>query len=131
MSAADLAAVAVTLVSLAVAGVLAVAVASLVRTLRELRRTIDDLRGATLPMVDNLATTVARAGDELQRVDAVIERAERISGTVDKASRLTYRAMAPPLIRTLSFVAGAGRASRRLRRRSHRMIDVRSQETIA
>lgn len=115
MSAADLAAVVVTVVCLAVIAVLVVAVQALVRTIRELRTTVDELRRSTLPMVDDLHSTVTRAGDELERVDGIIDRAERISTTVDVASRLTYRAMGPPLIKTMSFVAGAGRATRRLR----------------
>ncbi len=129
MSAVDLAAVVVTVICLAVVVVLVLAVLSLIRTARELRLTIDQLRRSTLPMVDDLATTVARAGDELERVDGLIDRAERISNTVDAASRLTYRAVAPPLIKTISFVAGASRATWRLRgRRSHRAIDVGGRE---
>ena len=129
MSAVDLAAVVVTVICLAVVVVLVLAVLSLIRTARELRLTIDQLRRSTLPMVDDLATTVAQAGDELERVDGLIERAERISNTVDAASRLTYRAVAPPLIKTISFVAGASRATWRLRgRTSHRTIDVRGRE---
>ena len=129
MSAVDLAAIVVTIVCLAVVAVLVLAVVSMIRTLRELRLTIDQLRHSTLPMVDDLATTVSRAGDELERVDGLIDRAERISTTVDHASRLTYRAVAPPIIKTMSFVAGASRATWRLRGRGgHRAIDVRGRE---
>lgn len=129
MSAVDLAAVVVTVVCLAVVAVLVLAVVSLMRTMRDLRITVDQLRHSTLPMVDDLATTVARAGNELERVDGLIDRAERISTTVDHASRLTYRAVAPPLIKTMSFVAGASRATWRLRGRgAHRAIDVRGRE---
>jgi len=129
MSAADLAAVVVTIVCLAVVVVMVVAVQSLVRTMRELRSTVDELRGATLPMVDDLHSTVSRAGDELERVDDLIGQAERISSTVDVASRLTYRAVAPPIIRTMSLVTGAGRARRRLRaaKREEQAIDVSSR----
>ena len=131
MTAVDLAAVIVTIVCLAVVAVLVVAVLSMVRTLRELRATVDELRCSTLPMVDDLRSTVAKAGSELDRVDGVIGRAERISTTVDHASRLTYRTFAPPLIRGLSLVSGAGRATKRLRsRRTSQAIDVRSQEQL-
>lgn len=129
MTATDLAAVIVAIVCLAVVAVLVVAVQTLVATIRQLRGTIDDLRGATLPMVDDLRTTVDKAGDELERVDGIIDRAERISTTVDNASRLTYRAVAPPLMKTISVVAGAGRATLLLRqgRRGRRAIDVRGR----
>ena len=66
--------------------------------------------------------------EELDRVDDVIGRAERITATVDVASRLTYKAMAPPLIKTLSFVKGAGRARRALRTpRRRTAIEVRGR----
>lgn len=126
MSGADLAAVIVSVICLAVVVVMVLAVQALIRTLRELRSTVDDLRGATLPMVHDLHSTVSKAGDELHRVDAVLDKAERISTTADVASRLAYKAVAPPLIRTASLVAGAGRATWRLRggRPRRRAIDV-------
>ena len=40
---------------------------------------------------------------------------ETIATTVDAASRLTYRALRPPLVKTMAFMSGAGRATRRLR----------------
>lgn len=129
MSAADLAAVIVTGVCFAVVVVLVLAVISMVRTMRELRATVDELRQAALPMVEDLRGTVARAGAELDRVDGVIGRAERISTTVDHASRLTYRAFAPPLIKGLALVSGVGRAARRFRRRrTRRAIEVTGRE---
>ena len=126
MSAVDLAAVIVTVVCLATVAVLTVAVISLVRTMRELRDVVDDLRDSALPMVDDLHATVTKADAELHRVDRVIGRAERIAVTVDHASRLTHRAFAPPLIKGLSLVSGAGQAGRRLRdrRRNRRSLDL-------
>ncbi len=124
MSATDLAAIVVTILSLVMVAVMVVVVQSIARTLRELRLTVDELRGSTLPMVADLRNTVAKAGDGLERVDGIIDRAESITNTVDNASRLTYKAMAPPLIKTISLVAGAGRATRRLRwGRSSQVID--------
>lgn len=133
MSALDLAAVIVTVVCLATVVVLTVAVVSLVRVMRDLRTVVDDLRSSALPMVDDLHTTVSKADAELHRVDGVIGRAERIAVTVDHASRLTHRAFAPPLIKGLSLVTGAGQAGRRLRdrRRLRRSLDAASHSTAA
>ena len=128
MSAADLAAVIVTIVCLVVVAVLVIAIQALIRTLRELRGAVDELRSSTLPMVDDLHTTVNKANDELDRVDDVIGRAERITATVDVASRLTYKAMSPPLIKTIAIVKGAGRAGRALRTpRRRKAIEVRGR----
>ena len=111
--------------------VLTVAVVSLVRTMRELRDVVDNLRDSALPMVDDLRSTVTKADAELHRVDRVIGRAERIAATADHASRLTYRAFAPPLIKGLSLVSGAGQAGRRLRerRRHRRSLDLAANDS--
>jgi hypothetical protein len=106
MSASDLAAIVLAIVCLAATVALVVAVQSLVRTLRELRGVVDDLRDQTLPMVGELRNGV-------ERVDHVIATAERITDTVDAASRLTSRAFTPPLIKTVSLMAGARRVLHR------------------
>ncbi len=132
MSAVDLAAVIVAVVCLATVAVLTVAIVSLVRSLRELHGVVDELRASALPMVDDLRATVAHADAELSRVDGVIGRAERVAVTVDHASRLTHKAFAPPLIKGLSLVSGAGHAGRRLRerRRARRSLDVAATSTL-
>jgi hypothetical protein len=106
MSATDLAAVVLAVVCLAATVALVVAAQSLVRTMRDLRAVVDDLRNETLPMVGELRSGV-------ERVDSVIATAERITDTVDAASRLTSRALTPPLIKTVSFMAGARRVLHR------------------
>ena len=127
MSAVDLAAVVVTIVCLVVVVILVLAVQALVATLRQLRETIDELRGESLPMFDDLRTTVTKAGDELERVDKVIGRVERVVATADVASRLTQRVFTPPLIKTAAIMKGAGRATMTLRRgRSRKAITVHS-----
>jgi hypothetical protein len=106
MSATDLAAIVLAVVCLAATVVLVLAVQSLVRTMRDLREVVDELRAETLPMVAELRSGV-------ERVDGVIATAERITDTVDAASRLTSRALTPPLIKTVSIMAGARRALHR------------------
>jgi len=106
MSATDLAAIVLAVVCLAATVVLVLAVQSLVRTMRELRGVVDELRDQTLPMLADLRSGV-------ERVDNVITTAERITETVDAASRLTSRAITPPLIKTVSFMAGARRVLHR------------------
>ncbi len=114
MSAADLAAVVVVLVAVAAIVVLALATASLVRTLRELRGTVDELRAQALPLLADLRATVVDAGTEVERVDALLDAAEAISARVDSASRLGYLAFRAPLIRFVAFWRGLGRGLGRL-----------------
>ena len=114
MSAGDLAAVVVVLVAVAAIVVLALATASLVRTLRELRGTVDELRAQALPLLTDLRATVVDAGAEVARVDALLDAAEAISARVDSASRLGYLAFRAPLIRFVAFWRGVGRGLGRL-----------------
>ena len=54
-------------------------------------------------------------GLELARVDRLVGSAESISATVDATSKLAYRALSAPVIKTVAVTSGASRAARRLR----------------
>lgn len=114
MSAGDLAAVLVTVVGFATFVVLVVTVQSLLRTTRELRATLDEVRARAVPMIEELAGTVRAAGAEVERVDDLLEAAEAISARVEGASRLGYLAFRAPLVKLLAFARGIGRFLRRL-----------------
>lgn len=114
MNAGDLAAVVVTFVSLGATALLTIAVLSLLRTMRDLRRVLDTLHDQTVPLVNDLRVTIDQAGVDLERVEGILDSAERITHTVDSASKLTYRALSPPLIKTVSLMSGLGHAGRRL-----------------
>jgi uncharacterized protein YoxC len=92
------------------------ALASLSRTLRELRTSVEQFRAEAVPLVGQLRGTVNQASAELERVDNLLGTAESISATVDSASRLAYLFLANPLVKALAFGAGSTRALRRLRR---------------
>ncbi len=109
MSAVDLVAVIVTVVCVGVVVLLVLTAQALIVTMRQLRETIDELRGEGLPMLNDLHTTVNKAGDELKRVDQVMGRVERVVATADLLSRLSRRILTPPLIKTVAFVKGIGR----------------------
>jgi hypothetical protein len=87
----------------------------MIRAVRDLDALAESLRIEAVPLVSDLRATVRQAGDDLDRVESVLGKAETIATTVDAASRLTYRALRPPLVKTMAFMSGAGRATRRLR----------------
>ena len=56
-----------------------------------------------------------RAADfELDRVDAIVTGAERVSGRVDSASDLAYRTFTNPVVKALAVGTGTRRAVQRL-----------------
>jgi hypothetical protein len=111
----DLAAVLVSIgVAVAVAA-LVWAVGSLLRAARRLGRAADQLDEQAALLVEELRATVARTDLEVDRLDAVLSSAESITGTVDAASKLAYRAVSNPVVKTMAFATGTSRAAKRLR----------------
>jgi uncharacterized protein YoxC len=92
------------------------ALASLSRTLQELRTSVEQFRSEAVPLVGQLRGTVTQANAELERVDTLLGTAESIGATVDSASRLAYLFLANPIVKALAFGAGSTRALCRLRR---------------
>lgn len=119
MTAVEIAALVVVIVCMAATALLALAAVSLLRTLKTLRALTADLHEKALPLIVDLQDIVRHAADEQQRLSDVIKRVERISHTVDSASKLLYKAFAPPLIKSVSLMSGAGKAAKRLRSRHH------------
>lgn len=116
LSAADLTLVVVTGCSIvAVVAVLFVLQRALT-AVREVKRVLDDVNARAMPLIDELAASLAEANEELARVDRLVGSAESISATVDATSKLAYRALSAPVIKTVAMTSGASRAARRLRR---------------
>lgn len=116
MSAADLALVVVTICSIVAVVAVLFALQRTLVTLRQVRDAMDELHERSLPLVDELADTVEAANAELERVDRLLGSAESISQTVDATSKLAYRALSAPVIKTVAITSGASRAARRLRK---------------
>lgn len=116
LSASDLALVVVTGCSIVAVIAVLFALARLLTVLRRVTRTLDQVTAEAAPLLDDLAASVAAATDELERVDRLVGSAESISATVDATSKLAYRALSAPVIKTVAVTSGASRAARRLRR---------------
>ena len=115
MSTADvLAVVAATVVTLVV-GALAAMLVALARTLRDLRLTLSALDEEILTVVDDAHTAVREAAHDIDRVERLVSSAERITQTVDGASRAAARTIASPVVKAMAFGTGVSRAAQRLR----------------
>ncbi|MGI8755929.1 MAG: DUF948 domain-containing protein [Acidimicrobiales bacterium] len=116
LSAGDLALVVVTGCSIVAVVAVLFALARLLTVLRRVTRTLDQVTAEAAPLLDDLAASVAAANEQLERVDRLVGSAESISATVDATSKLAYRALSAPVIKTVAVTSGASRAARRLRR---------------
>ncbi|HVX16948.1 MAG TPA: hypothetical protein VHA73_02860 [Acidimicrobiales bacterium] len=115
MSATDLATVLVCVGTAVAVAVLVWAIGSLLRAARRLRAAAERLDRHAEELVAALGDTVAGADAQVDRLDAVLSSAESITGTVDAASRLAYRAVSNPVIKTMALASGTSRAAKRLR----------------
>jgi predicted acylesterase/phospholipase RssA len=116
MSAADLALVVVTGCSIVAVVAVLFALQRILVRVRAITQTLDELNAQALPLIEDLANALAEANEELARVDRLVGSAESISATVDATSKLAYRALSAPVIKTVAVTSGASRAAKRLRR---------------
>jgi hypothetical protein len=111
----EVVAVVLAIVAALLAGALVVALASLQRSVHALETVVDRLERETLPVVAELRDAVRRAGDDVERVEALLDGAEAVGRAVDGASRVARRAVTGPAARVAALGFGVSRASRRLR----------------
>ena len=93
-------------------------VGSAIRTLGSLRGAVDDVRRTAVPLITDVHAAVRQANGDLLHVEAILERTESISGTVDSASRLAFATFAIPLVKLAALATGVSRGTRRLLKRS-------------
>lgn len=117
MSAADLAAVVVTIAALVALVVLLFAAQALLRALREARAAVDAVQAEAAPAAVQLHDAAARAAVGLERADQILAHAEGITTSLDTTSQLAYKIVTNPAIKVMAAASGTRRAAHRLRRR--------------
>lgn len=116
LSASDLALVIITGCSIVAVVAVLFALQRILVAVRRVTRTLDELNAQALPLIEDLANALEEANLELARVDKLVGSAESISATVDATSKLAYRALSAPMIKTVAMGSGASRAAKRLRK---------------
>jgi hypothetical protein len=94
--------------------VLVVMIVRLDRAVADVRSTADDFRAEAEPLLEELRTAMRAADYELDRIDAIVSGAERVTGRVDAASDLAYRTFTSPVVKALAVGTGTRRAVQRL-----------------
>jgi len=115
MSAIDLAAVILSITCLALIAVATLVTIRLRGALGEVRTVIDEVRADAAAQHGRLDRQGAAVDAELHRIDGLVERADRVTARADTLSKVTYGAIARPVIRTAAVVKGTTRAAQRLR----------------
>ena len=115
MSGADLAAVVVTIAAVAACTVLVISAWALLRTLRQAGNALERVANEAPVALADLRRAAVQADEELGRVDGLLDRADRVSGTLEDASKLAYLAVTNPVIKAAALASGVRQGARRLR----------------
>lgn len=91
--------------------------ASAIRAIGTFRRSVEEITGRTIPLINDMHVAIKQANSDLMKVDTLLDTAESISTTMDSASRLAYTAVSNPVMKTLAAGTGMARAWRLFRRR--------------
>jgi len=87
------------------------------RTLASVRRAVDDVSRAALPVLADAHVAVLKASCDLDRVDDLLTTVESIADTVDGASRLAHNTLGSPVVKAMATGAGVAKAWRQYRKR--------------
>ncbi len=117
MTASDVAIVVLAVLLAVGAGATIAMLVSLRSTLVELRTSLRELQQDALPAVDELRDAVTTTTAHVERVDRLITAAESVEAHVDAASRIAYRTISSPVVKTVAFGSGVKKATQRLRGR--------------
>jgi uncharacterized protein YoxC len=82
--------------------------------LREVSKSIDELRQETVPLLHEVTETVRGVNREMDRVDGLLESAGRLAKNAERIGAVVEQTVSSPLIKVLAFTAGASRAFRRV-----------------
>jgi uncharacterized protein YoxC len=96
-------------------GGLLLALAFVVATLRELRKTVQSLRDESLTLADAMRSTLHDAQGEVDRVDSLLTAAEAVGDRMDSASRIVSRTVTNPVVKVMALGTGTKKAVRRIR----------------
>lgn len=88
------------------------AVNNLNNTLAKLEDTAHQLRDEGIAAFRDLRQLVADADAELDKVDIVLDRADRATTHISETTRRTHEAVQDPMIRTLAVASGTSRVAR-------------------
>jgi uncharacterized protein YoxC len=91
----------------------------------EARVSVHDLTGGTLPLLEEVTTTVTTANGQLVRVDGITRNAQEVSENVSALTRLFAATLGSPVVKVAAFSYGvrqvlSGRSGRSGRRRGRR-----------
>jgi len=117
MSASDVAGLMAAMAFVLLVGFVAYPLVKLGKVLEETRRAVRGLSDGTLPLLEEVTTTVSTANQQLARVDTITEHAQSVSANVSSLTALFTATVGSPLIKAAALGHGLRHAVRNRGRR--------------
>ncbi len=111
MSVGEVAALLAAVVFAVLVGLLAVPILKLGKVLDETRRVVAGVGDQTLPLIDEVTTSVTQVNAELQRVDAIAANAQAVSSNVSALTGLFAATLGGPVVKVAAFSYGVRKAA--------------------
>ncbi|MDQ1292549.1 MAG: hypothetical protein QG608_429 [Actinomycetota bacterium] len=111
MSVSDVAGLISALAFVLLVGFIAYPLVKLGKVLEETRRAVRGLSDGTLPLLEEVTTTVSTANQQMARVDTITEHVESVSANVSSLAALFTATVGSPLIKVAAFGHGLRRAT--------------------
>jgi hypothetical protein len=95
---------------------LAVVCFRLASVLESTKMLIDDVRKETVPLLDEVTTTVGSVNRNLVDTDAALQSIGGIVKSADRVTAVVEKTVSSPLIKVIAFGAGAQRAFKKVQK---------------
>jgi uncharacterized protein YoxC len=111
MSVSDVAGLISALAFVLLVGFIAYPLVKLGKVLEETRRAVRGLSDGTLPLLEEVTTTVSTTNQQLARVDTITEHVESVSANVSSLTALFTATVGSPLIKVAALGHGLRKAT--------------------
>lgn len=85
------------------------------RVVTSMKMLVDGITAETVPLLDEMGTTVRSVNREIDRVDGVLAGVQRITENAATVSETIKTAVSNPLVKAIAFMAGVRRATDKMR----------------
>jgi uncharacterized protein YoxC len=118
MSAGDIAGLIAAIAFVLLVGFLAYPIVKVGKLVEDLRHTVQDISGQTVPLLTEVTTTVSTTNAQLVRVDAITSNVQQITTNASALTALFAATLGSPLVKVAAFSYGvrqamSGRSKRR------------------
>jgi uncharacterized protein YoxC len=110
MSVGDVAGLIAAIAFVLLVGLLAVPLLKLGKVLDEARRMVGTVTDETVPLINEVTTTVGHTNQQLERVDAITANVQQVTTNVSALTSLFAATLGSPVVKVAAFTYGVRRA---------------------